>query len=77
MKMHPFPPGTRVETNQKYFELFGRRVKGVSVAIESLPLPPSEITFVRWEYQEGNVIPEHQNQIVMMMSKYLQSQNLN
>lgn len=45
--MHPFPPGARVETNQKYFELFDRKAKGVSVAIESLPLPPSKITFVR------------------------------
>jgi hypothetical protein len=72
---HPFPPGTKVETNDEYFELFGRKVKGVSVAMN--PLPPKEITLVRWEYQEGNIIPEHQNQIVLMMSKYLRSQKLN
>jgi hypothetical protein len=76
-EVHPFPPGTKVETNDEYFEKFGRRVKGVSVAIGSAPLPPSEITFVRWESQEGNVIPEHQNQIVLMMSKDLRLQKLN
>jgi hypothetical protein len=73
--VHPFPPGTKVETNMEYFKKFGRRVKGVSVAIE--PLPPNELTFVRWEIQEGNIIPEHQNQVVLMLSKDLQLQTLN
>jgi hypothetical protein len=76
-EMHPFPPGTKVETTDEYFEKFGRRVKGISVAIGSMPLPPNEITLVRWESQEGNIIPEHQNQIVLMMSKYLRLQKLN
>ena len=38
---HPFPPGTKVETDDEYFRLFGRRLKGVSVAMN--PLPPVEL----------------------------------
>ena len=70
--MHPFPPGTKVVTNMEYFKKFGRIVKGVSVAIE--PSLPKEFTFVRWESQEGNIIPEHQNQVVLMLSKDLELQ---
>lgn len=69
---HPFPPGTEVETNQNYFNMFGRKIKGVSVSHDKAPNPPDEITLVRWLYQEGNSIPQQQNQIVIMMSKDLQ-----
>lgn len=68
--MHPFPEGTRVETNDEYFKQFGRKVIGTSVDFN--PLPPNEITVVRWESQYGNKIPKHQGNKVIMMSNDLQ-----
>lgn len=68
--MHPFPVGTRVETNEAYFKQFGRKVIGTSVAMN--PMPPNEITIVRWEFQEGNINPDHAGNNVLMMSKDLQ-----
>lgn len=68
--MHPFPVGTKVKTNESYFKKFGRRVIGTSVPMN--PLPPNEITIVRWEHQEGNIVPEHLGNKVMMMSKDLE-----
>lgn len=68
--MNLFPSGTKVETNKSYFEKFGRKVIGESVALEGLPL--GSMTAVRWLYQEGKVIPDHQDQIVIMMSEDLQ-----
>jgi hypothetical protein len=35
-------------------------------------MPPDEITIVKWLHQEGNIIPEHQDNAVLMMSKDLQ-----
>lgn len=68
--MHPFPVGTKVETNADYYFKFGRKVIGTSVAIN--PTAPNEITVVRWEFQEGNIIPDHLGNNVLMMSKDLQ-----
>lgn len=65
--MHPFPIGTKVQTNNEYFKTFGRRVIGESIAVS-----PIQITIVRWEHQEGNIIPQHQGNAVLMMSKDLE-----
>lgn len=67
--MHPFPASTKVETNQTYFNRFGRKVIGESVEMHLSP--PDDITAVKWLHQEGNIIPEHQNNVVLMMSKDL------
>ncbi len=69
--MHPFPVGTKVQTNKGYFEKFGRKVIGVSVEYRDVP-PPDKYTIVRWIHQEGNEIPEHIGNKVMMMSKDLE-----
>lgn len=69
-KLHPFPIGTKVQTNKEYFRNFGRKVIGESIAFN--PMPPKEITIVRWEHQEGNVISEQQGKAVLMMSKDLE-----
>jgi hypothetical protein len=70
INLHPFPVGTKVETNKDYFNLLGRKVIGESVTFN--PMPPDEITIVKWLHQEGNIIPEHQDNAVLMMSKDLQ-----
>lgn len=67
---HPFPPGTKVETNEEYFDLLGRRVAGT--VVHMFPDPPNTITVMRWEHQEGNIIPEHTGNAVLMMTKDLQ-----
>ena len=72
MMTHPFPEGTRIMTNERYYQLFKRKVIGVSVFPKGIQ-PPPEITVMRWEYQEGNVIPEQQGQLVLMMSKDLKA----
>ncbi len=68
--MHPFPAGTKVQTSESYFKKFGRRVIGTSV--EMNPFPLNHITVVKWEFQEGNIIPDHLGNKVMMMSKDLE-----
>lgn len=68
--MHPFPIGTKVETNKEYFNKFGRRVVGETVALD--PMPPEEITVVMWLHQEGNVIDAHQGNAVVMLTQDLQ-----
>lgn len=68
--MHPFPVGTRVETNEEYFKQFGRKVIGTSVAMN--PMPPNVVTIVRWDFQEGKTIPSQTGHNVLMLSKDLQ-----
>lgn len=69
-----FLVGTKVQTNQQYFNLFGRKVVGE--VVEHPEIPPSDhVTLVRWKYQEGNEIPEHLNNIVAMMARDLEIYN--
>lgn len=68
--MHPFLAGTKVQTNEEYFKTFGRKVIGTVIATN--PIPPKVITVVKWEYQEGNVIPEHLGNAVIMLTKDLE-----
>jgi hypothetical protein len=72
--MHPYPKPTKVQTNEAYFRKFGRRAIGTTI---SVPMPtdteqPKEFTFMKWEQQFGNVIPEHYNQVVLMMTEDLE-----
>jgi hypothetical protein len=73
--VHPFPVGTRVETNDNYFKQFGRKMVGTSVAMN--PTPPKELTIFRCEFQEGNIIPDHAGNNVLMLSKDLQEYKSN
>lgn len=71
--MHSFPVGTKVETNEVYFEKFGRRVVGVSA---EMPIKPSNrlmpiLTAVRCEYQEGNAVKEYLGNVVVMLTSDL------
>lgn len=68
--MHPFPPGTEVETTEEYFKGFRRKVLGEVVV--SAVEPPSHITMVKWTHQYGNRISEYQDKNVMMMTKDIQ-----
>lgn len=71
-----YPENTPVQTNKRYFNTFGRRVKGIVVAPEktSLKEVPEGVTLMKWEIQEGKAIPDHQGAIVMMMTKDLELQ---
>ena len=62
--------GTKVKTNQGYFDKFGRMIYGV-IENNVDPNNPS-VTMVRVKDQEGNVIIEHQNQLLVMMKKDLE-----
>ncbi|PGK51406.1 hypothetical protein CN918_26815 [Priestia megaterium] len=72
-----YPANTQVQTNKKYFDTFGRRVKGTVIAPEGTPLKeaPKGVTLVKWEVQEGKSIPAHQDTIVMMMTRDLELQH--
>jgi len=70
--IHPFPPGTKVTTNQAYFELYGRKVTGESIVLKDA-YPPPHLTVMRWEHQEGNVIQAHQGNAVIMMTADLEA----
>jgi hypothetical protein len=69
--MHPFPVGKKVMTNDEYFNTFGRRVIGTSIAFKEIL--PKAVTLVRWEHQEGKIIPDHQGNVVLMMTKDLEN----
>jgi hypothetical protein len=68
---HPFPHGTKVITNNDYLKQFGRRVIGESVFLDNVPVT-EHVTIVRWEHQEGNIIPDHQGNMVLMMTRDLE-----
>jgi hypothetical protein len=61
-------PGDKVQTNDAYFNLLGRRVYG---EVESV-VAEGHCTIVRWDKQIGNQIPDHQGQRVLMMTRDLE-----
>lgn len=67
--MHPFPTGTKLVTNDDYYEKFGRRVIGEALTVDGTP---EGVTLMKWLHQEGNVIKAHQDQHVLMMTQDLE-----
>lgn len=71
-----FELGEFVETNDNYFAMYGRRVQGI-VVIPNWTTPLKTLTIVKWLHQEGNIIECQQNQMVMMLTRYLQRVKIN
>ncbi|SDN46990.1 hypothetical protein SAMN04488137_4575 [Fictibacillus solisalsi] len=65
-----FAPGTKVETNDSYYEMFKRRVKGEVINFN----PLLDAVTMKWEHQEGIIIPEQQDEHVLMKTEDLQTQ---
>jgi hypothetical protein len=65
-----FEEGTKVRTNEEYFKRFNRVVYGTVKVHPNVPSPP-EVTLVLWEKQEGQQIPVHTGNVVVMMTKDL------
>lgn len=67
-----FEQGTKVKTNNYYFEKYGRTVIGITQDLSSFTEVSDEqkevLSIVRWDEQTGNIIPEHQNNCVLMMN---------
>lgn len=60
-----FNHGDQVVTNQKYFNQLGRRVYGTVIVHENMPKSEYAV-LVRWDRQEGKIIPAHQDNLVVM-----------
>lgn len=61
-----------METNEEYFEMYGRNVVGTVMEYSMIkPPPPPGIVLVQWERQEGNAIPEHSDNVVFMLTRDL------
>jgi len=70
----PFLNGMRVKTTEQYYKKFKRRVSGVVVLPEGV-VPNPIATPVRWLKQEGKIIKEQQNEVVLMASTDLEKVN--
>ncbi|WP_341285655.1 hypothetical protein [Priestia megaterium] len=70
----PFLNGMKVKTTEHYYKQNKRRVSGVVVLPEGVT-PHPIATPVRWLKQEGKIIKEQQNQVVIMVSTDLEKVN--
>jgi hypothetical protein len=61
--MSHFEVGNIVETNDAYFERFGRRVFGKVINIH--PKPPRGVTIILCQNQTGKAIPEYYDHAVI------------
>ncbi|WP_078544522.1 hypothetical protein [Litchfieldia alkalitelluris] len=68
--MGKFTPGTKVKTTDSYYQKFGRRVIGE--VTDTDPFKSDDLTVVRWDYQEGRIIKDHQGTEVLMMTEDLE-----
>lgn len=67
-----FKNGEKVKTNKLYWDIYKREVYG-TVVRSIFPMPYSEYAcLVLWEKQRGKIIPEHQNEIVLMTTDSLE-----
>jgi len=71
---NPFLNGMKVKTTERYYKQNKRSVSGVVVLPEGVT-PHPIATPVRWLKQEGKIIKEQQNQVVIMISTDLEKVN--
>lgn len=71
---NPFLNGMKVKTTEEYYKQNKRRVSGVVVLPKGVT-PHPIATPVRWLKQEGNIIKEQQDQVVIMVAEDLEKVN--
>jgi hypothetical protein len=62
--------GTKVKTNQQYFDKLGRNVFGI--VENNIDTSNPTVTVIRVMHQIGNIIPEHHEQLVVMLKDDLE-----
>lgn len=69
--------GDKVKTTQEYKRLFNRAIEGTVVVPPFATSQMREVgTFLICEKQSGNVIPEYQNQMVLIATRFLEPASL-